>query len=304
MRFLISGNAGFIGSHLQEALESEGNHVIGLDNYRWNTRRMDNTVEGDVRDKDLVERLVKNVDVVCHLAAQINIDYGNEHTDETININVKGTLNVLDACAKFKKKMVFASSSEIYGTAQTESIDESHPLDCQSIYAASKAAGDRLCKAYYDTYGVSASILRSFNTFGIHQRIDSYGGVIAIFVDRALHNKPPVIYGSGKQERDYIWITDAIEGYKLAIREDLEGKPINIASGKCVSVDDIAELVIKYTNKSLKPVYVSPRAGEVMRLRGDITKARSLGFSPKTDFEKNLYEYVQWRKNRLTKTLL
>jgi len=300
MKILITGSNGFIGSHLQELLVSEGNDVVGLDNQRWYTRKMPNTIIGDIREKTLVENLVKSVDVVYHLAAQINVDYGNKCPDETININVKGTLNVLEACVKYKKKLIFASSSEVYGTAQTDLISEEHPLDAQSVYAATKIMGDRLSKAYYDTYGLDVSILRNFNTFGLHQRNDSYGGVIAKFVDRALHKKPPIIYGDGSQQRDYIWITDALEGYRIASETNLHGKPLNIASGECVTVDKIAQLVIGYTHKELKPIHVAPRPGEVQRLQGDISYARTLGFSPKTDFEKHLYEYIQFRKKELS----
>jgi UDP-glucose 4-epimerase len=294
MKILITGNSGFIGSHLQEKLENKGYQVMGLDNRRWSTRKMNGAI-GDVRDKKLVDGLVSEVDEVYHLAAQINIDYGNEHAKETLEINVSGTLNILEACKKHNKRMVFASTSEVYGTAQSENISERHQLDAQSVYAASKLGADRLCKAYYDTYGVDARILRNFNTFGPYQRTDSYGGVIAIFVDRALSGKPPIINGDGEQQRDYIWIDDAIAGYELIAEAGIPGQPINIGSGTTVTVNQIAELVGKYI-PCPKPIHTDPRPGEVRKLKADTTKAKSLGFSPTTDFEKNLYDYIQWRK--------
>ena len=297
MRCLISGNCGFIGSHLQEYLEYKGYEVIGLDNRRWSTRKM-NGIIGDVRDKRLVNNLVQQVDEVYHLAAQINVDYGNEHPKETIDINIGGTLNLLEACRKFNKRMIFASTSECYGTARTDKINEQHQLDAQSVYAASKVGADRLCKAYSDTFGVDVKILRNFNTFGYHQRFSSYGGVIAIFVERALHNKPPIIFGDGEQERDYIWIDDALRGYELIAESGTPGEPINVGSGRTVTVNEIARLVQKYTGCP-DPVHDEPRPGEVRRLCADITLAKSLGFKPKTNFKKHLKKYINWKKKRI-----
>ena len=297
---LITGNCGFLGSALQENLEMDGWEVTGLDNMKWSTRKMKNTVVGDVRNKQLVNGLVSGVDVVVHTAAQINVDYGNLNPDETININIKGTLNVLEACRKFKKKLVFASSSEIYGSAQTDKISEDHPLDAQSVYAATKVAGDRLCKSYKDTFDMDISILRNFNAFGFNQRCDSYGGVIAIFVSRVLRGEPPIVYGTGEQQRDYIWIDDAIEGYRLAIYNRLDG-PLNIATGECVRIKDIAEMVIELCGADLKVEYTDARPGEVMRLQGDITRARAMGFNPTTNFKKHLKSYIDWYKEEMNK---
>ena len=257
---------------------------------------MKNTVVGDIRDKEIVDFLVGQVDEVYHLAAQINVDYGNENPDETVEINVQGTLNILEACRKYGKRMIFASSSEVYGTSQSEFISEKHELGSQSIYAATKVAGDRLCKAYADTYSVDVRILRNFNAFGYYQRTDSYGGVIAIFTDRALHNQPPLIYGNGTQERDYIWFTDAVAGYELIAEKGIPGQPINIGTGITITINEIAKLVQEFTGCP-DPIHARPRPGEVRRLCAGIDKARSLGFKLITDFKKNLKEYIEWRKS-------
>jgi len=298
MKILVTGGAGFIGSHLMEFLEDKGYEVIGLDNLQWSTRQMKNMVIGDIRDIELVDFLVSKIDEVYHLAAQINVDYGNEHPHETYDINVGGTLNILEACRKYGKRMIYASISEVYGSARTEKISEEHPLDAQSVYAASKLAADRLCKAYSDTYGTDVRILRNFNTFGNYQRYNSYGGVIAIFVDRALHNKPPIINGDGKQERDYIHITDALRGYELIAEKGKRGQPINIGTGKSISINEIARLVQRFTGCP-QPIHTDARPGEVRRLCADITKAKSIGFIPKTQFETNLEDYIKWRKKHL-----
>lgn len=296
MRALITGGAGFIGSHLGSFLEKKGYEVIYLDNLKWSTNTPHNCVIEDVRNQQIVDFLVSQVDEVYHLAAQINVDYGNENPQETVDININGTTVVLESCRKFNKPIVFASSSEVYGSSQSEFMDEKHPLDPQSIYAATKAGGDRLCKSYFDTYGLNVRILRNFNTFGTNQRFDSYGGVIAIFVDRALKGKPPLIYGDGNQQRDYMWIEDAVRGYELIAQNGKPGEVINVGTGKTITINEIAELVRKYT-QCPEPIHVSPRPGEVKRLCADISKAKSLGFESKTDFEKNLFEYINWRKN-------
>lgn len=298
MKVLITGAVGFIGSHLMEKMSAEGYETIGLDSFRWYTRHMRNTVIGDIRNKRLVEGLVKRVDEVYHLAAQINVDYGNKHPQETIDINVSGTLNVLEACRKYNKRLIYASSSEVYGTAQKEKISENHPTDAQSVYAASKLAAERLCKAYTDTFSVDARILRSFNTFGNFQRFDSYGGVIAIFVDRALHHKPCIIYGNGEQQRDYISIEDALRGYEIAATEAEPGKPFNIGSGETITINELARLVQKYT-ACPEPIHVAPRPGEVQCLRADITYAKKLGFTPTTNFEQKLKDYIDWKRSTL-----
>ena len=299
MDILITGCAGFIGSHLLEKLKTEGHSVVGIDNYFHSCRnkewRKEHKIEKvDIRDN--IDEYVRDCDIVFHCAAIIHVDYSIKYPRETIDINVNGTLNVLEAVNKYKKEMVFASSSEVYGSSQSNRMDESHPLDCQSPYAASKVAGDRLCKAFYDTYGTKVAILRNFNTFGPYQADDSYGGVIAIFTRRALLGEDLPIFGSGTQERDYMWIDDAIRGYELCVEKKLWGETINIGSGKTISINDLAELIIKITGSKSKIVHIAPRPGEVIRLCADTSKAEKLGFKSKTNFTDNLIEYVQFYK--------
>lgn len=301
IRALITGASGFIGSHLQDYLEGRGYEIIGLDNLKWSTRQMKNLVIGDVLDQPLVGFLVQQVDEVFHLAAQISVPYSNEHPQQTLDINIQGTLNILEACRKYGKKLIYASTSEVYGTSQTDSISESHQLDGQSVYAASKIAGDRLCKAYYDTHGVDTRILRNFNTFGSYQRFDGYGGAIAIFTDRALHHKSPIIFGDGNQERDYMDVLDAVRGYELITTSGEPGQPLNIGTGRTVTINEIAELICEYTGCP-QPIHTEPRAGEVRRLCADITRAKGLGFIPLTNFEKSLHSYIDWKKSFLRGT--
>jgi len=305
MKILITGAAGFIGSHLFEKFRKQGGHeVIGIDDFSHPSKNPVRAFVGseDVRDKDFIPQAVKWADVVYHLAAQIHVDKSIKNPEDTIDRNVLGTLNILEACRKFKKKLIFASSSEVYGTSQTEFMSENHPLDGQSPYAASKIAGDRLCKAYIDTYKMDIAILRNFNTFGPYQNDGeegkSYGAVIGIFTRAALQNKPITIFGDGGQQRDYMYITDALRGYELAFGYT---GPLNIGTGQTISINELAEMIIELTNSKSKIVYVEPRPGEVQRLCADITRAKSLGFEPETDFKKHLAKYVAWAKQNLLK---
>ena len=313
MKVLITGSAGFIGGHLYEKLKKEGNEVMGFDNWSHPSKNPINAEMHtyDIRDNRPVYQmradgmLVKlesplNIaiewsDIVYHLAAQIHVDKSIKNPKETIDINVNGTLNILEACRKYSRKLVFASSSEVYGTSQKEYMDETHPLDAQSPYAASKVAGDRLCKAYIDTYGCDICILRNFNTFGPYQNDGgegtSYGAVIGIFTRAALRGEPLQIFGDGNQERDYIYITDALKGYELA---SVYNGVLNIGSGRTISINDLARNVKDLTGSKSEIVHIGARPGEVSRLCADITRAKKLGFSPTTDFRKHLKEYIDW----------
>jgi len=301
MKILITGAAGFIGSHLYEKLKSNGHQVKGVDNFFHSCKHPSakEVQYCDIRYYTNIEPLVKWSDVVFHLAAQIHVDRSITNPQETLDINVIGTMNVLEAVRKFKKKMVFASSSEVYGTAQFKKIFEQHPLDAQSPYAASKVAGDRLCKSYYDTYGTKVAILRNFNTFGPYQADDSYGGVIGIFTRKALLGKSLKVFGDGEQERDYIPVSDAIRGYEFCIEKELWGKPVNIGSGSVVKIKWLAEQIIKITNSKSKIIHVEPRPGEVRRLCADTHLAECLGFKIENNFNKELKKYVKWAKDSI-----
>jgi len=307
MKILVTGAAGFIGSHLYQKLKSEGHEVIGIDNF---SHASQNPINSEIIDFDIryprpvsgnytaLDSYIKNVDIVYHLAAQIHVDKSIENPRETLDINVNGTLNILEACRKYKKKLVFASSSEVYGTSQSEYMDESHPLDAQSPYASSKVAGDRLCKSYIDTYGLDICILRNFNTFGPFQNDGgegkSYGAVIGIFTKAALRGEPLRIFGTGEQSRDYIYISDALQGYDIGSRYT---GVLNIGSGKSISINELAQKIKTITQSASEIIHVEARPGEVQRLCAEISRARLLGFNPQTDFDKHLDGYVKWYKD-------
>jgi len=312
MKILITGAAGFIGSHLYEKLKKD-HDVRGIDNwFHASSNPINKEIEtADIVDMMAIDELVKWCDVVYHLAAQIHVDRSIKDPHQTIDINVIGTLNVLEAVRKYNKKMVFASSSEVYGTSNPNACDfefiskdeikqlgmpETHFLDSQSPYAASKVAGDRLCYSYWKTYGTKVAILRNFNTFGPFQADDSYGGVIAIFVRQALSGEPITIFGDGEQERDYMEVRDALRGYELCVEKELWGRPINIGTGKTIKIKKLAEMIKEITGSKSPIVHKDPRPGEVQRLCADITMAKGLGFEPTTNFEEDLKKYINWYK--------
>ena len=308
MKILITGGAGFIGSHLCDRYTKEGHTVLCLDNFLSgnliNVRhlldyRNFKLIKGDIRDFDLLEKVMRDIDVVFHLAAQIHVDRSYIEPGLTFEINVRGTQNVLEAARMFDaKRIIYTSTSEVYGSAQYIPIDEKHPLNAPHPYGASKIAADRMCYAYIQTYGMNISILRLFNVFGPRQRDLGYGGVISIFTRRILSNIPPVIYGDGSQTRDYTYVEDAVRAFDLVLKHDEPiAEPVNFGTGKEISILNLANKLIDLCDKKgdVKPVQVEPRIGEVERLIANASRAKELlGWEPKYGIDEGLGEFVQW----------
>lgn len=311
MKLLITGGAGFIGSHLCDKYVKEGHTVICLDNFLngnlTNIRalldyRNFKLINGDIRDYSLLESIVRDVDVIMNLAAQVHVDRSYVEPRLTYDINVMGTQNILEVARLHDvKKIIQASTSEVYGSAQYVPIDELHPLCAPHPYGASKIAADRMCYAYIKTYGMDICILRLFNTFGPRQRDLGYGGVISIFTRRVLNNVPPIIYGDGRQTRDYTFVADAVKAYDLLLNhKEPITEPVNVGNGTELAIVDIANKIIKECGKSgvISPVHIEPRMGEVKRLIANAQKAKELlGWSPQYEFDKGLREFVQWYRN-------
>jgi len=313
LKILVTGAAGFIGSHLVESCLDDQHYVIGLDNLssgsNWNINHLlDNRsfkfVKGDIRDRGLLSALTKDVDILYHLAAQVHVDKSYIDPLETYEVNVQGTQNVLEtARLNDVSHIVYASSSEVYGSNVADCpMAEEHPLRAPHPYGASKIAADRMCYAYAQTYGMNISIMRSFNVFGPRQREVGYGGVISIFLRRILSNFPPIIFGDGTQTRDYTYVSDTIQAYRTVASYavvDMSSRtaclPINFGTGVGVSVKDIALKLIELTSKELEPVHVDARPGEVQNLLADYTKATALyGWQPEINFNDGLKRYVDW----------
>lgn len=305
MRILITGGAGFLGSYLCDKYVKDGHTVICFDNFLSGTLtnikpllnyRNFKNIKGDIQNYEQLEKQIVGCDAVFNLAAQIHVDRSYVEPKETYDINVMGTQNVLELSRIHDiPKVIHASSSEVYGTAQEAPMTETHPLCAPHPYGASKIAADRMCYTYAKTYGLNVSAPRMFNTFGPRQRSIGYGGVISIFTRRVLAGYPPIVFGNGKQTRDYTYITDMVEAYDTILKREKRIGPTNFGSGKEISIQDVAELIIKLCGKNLLPANIKPRMGEVDRLICDRSKAMAdLRWWPKVTFEKGLGLFIDW----------
>jgi len=308
-RILVTGGAGFIGSHLTEDLVKSGfsvkimddfstgsvNNIMHLFNYR--NFKM---IRGSITDKELVAKATSDVDVIFHLAAQVHVDRSIIEPRRTFDVNTFGTLNILDAALENNVELVaYASTSEVYGSALYAPMDENHPLNPASPYAASKAAADRLCFSYYNTYKLPVVIVRCFNTYGPRQKDSGYAAAIPKFLRKALTRLPPIIYGDGLQTRDYMYVKDTVKAYKLVMNsyEKVLGQTINFGTGAEVSILDLAKTILELCGTKSVPVHTSPRPGEVTRLCADIKKAKELlGFKPDYTIKAGLKEFTEWYK--------
>lgn len=306
---LITGGGGFIGSHLAELLVKKGHVIKVLDDFSSGNinnirsllgNRNFKLIRGDIRNKAIVEKAISGVDYVIHLAAQVHVDKSIIDPATTFATNTLGTLNILDASLENDVELVvYGSSSEVYGSAQHVPMNEEHPLNPASPYAASKAAADRMCFAYYNTYRLPIVIARNFNTFGPRQRDSGYAAAIPKFIRRVLAALPPIIYGDGKQMRDYMYVHDAVHAYELILKsyENILGKAINFGSGVEISILDLSRRITNLAGmeRKLEPIFTSPRPGEVKRLFSDISLARKLlDFEPKWSVEKGLRDLIEW----------
>ena len=307
MNILITGGAGFVGTHLIKAL-SESHEVFSIDNFKHS---VDPSLLND-EYKDLQRQVkygdcalnfetavnLKDIEAVIHFAATINVDYSVEEPWQSVYNNAIGVLNVVEACRKWDLKLIFASTCEIYGSIvePTKPQSEEHPQRPFSPYGASKLAGEKICESYHDTYGMKINVLRPFNIFGPFQRSSSYGAAIAIFTDRALQGLPPQIFGDGFQTRDYTYVPDVVEAYRIALEKDFGGEPVNFGTGREITVNELAELVCTACGRpNLVPEHVAPRKRELRRSWCDFSKAiAKFGFKPKFTFEDGLKAYIKW----------
>jgi nucleoside-diphosphate-sugar epimerase len=312
-RVLVTGGAGFIGSHIVDRLLRKDLEVVVIDNLTdgrlWKIAHHKDEgefhfVKGDILDFPVVRRIMKGIDAVFHEAALASVRLSVENPLLANEINVKGTLNLLKASSDLGvKRFIYASSAAVYGDTESSQKREDMPTRPSSPYGISKLAAENYVKIFQRLYGLETVSLRYFNVYGPRQRFDincAYGGVITIFLNRLLKNMSLVIFGDGEQTRDFIFVDDIVEANMLALNSrNACGDVFNIGTGVGVSVNQIAELLKELLGKKdLKNIYKEPRPAESRHGYADITKAeKTLGFHPKSDIKKGLTDLVNWYKS-------
>ena len=301
-RVVVTGGAGFIGSHLSHKLAEMGYHLVIIDNLlRGKYEYIEDLVtagkasffQGDIRDADLVRKVIKGSLYVFHEAA-VCINYSLVHPEESIDANVRGTFNVLKASTEADvKKVIFASSASVYGNPVYLPMDEKHPLNPITPYCVGKIAGEYLLKMFY-RQGLRYVALRNFNVYGPRQSTDAfYTSVIINFVKRLKDHLSPVIYGDGSQSMDFIHVQDVVNASILAMESNIENEIFNLGSGISTSVNKLVDIVTKHLDIDIKPTYVKETKIIVRKRQADITKIRKmLGFEPKISLKDGLKEVI------------
>jgi len=303
----VTGGAGFIGSHLVDRLLEKGFEVTVFDDLStgqaenivaYKSRKGFHLVKGDIRNFEAIRKAVKDIDLVFHEAALVSVVRSVENPILTNEVNVAGSLNLLKACLDAGvKRLIYASSSAVYGESQTLPRREDSPPQPISPYAVSKLTAENYVNVFHKVYGLESVCLRYFNVYGPRQAYGPYTGVITLFINRIMDNKPPIIYGDGEQTRDFTNVQDVVEANFSAIMNTrATGEVLNVATGRATSVNELASTLLRVMGKpNLKPIYQSPRPGDVKQSYADISKARQiLDYEPKVGLKEGLKELVDW----------
>lgn len=312
MKILVTGAGGFIASHLAEKLVQEGHSVRAF--VRYNSRNswgwleespLRNDMEiisGDIRDFDLVKKAVSGCDAVFHLAALIGIPYSYVSPLAYVKTNVEGTYNVLEAARENgSTKMIHTSTSEIYGTAQYVPIDETHPVNPQSPYSASKASADFLALSFYRSFELPVAVVRPFNTYGPRQ---SARAIIPTIIGQILEGKKKILLGNLVPTRDLTYVEDTVSGFMAAARTDkIIGETVNLGTGTDISIGDLAKQIASMMDKDIEigedPQRIRPAKSEVERLLSNPNKMKRLtGWEAKTSLAVGLEKTIQWLSER------
>ena len=304
MKFLVTGGAGFIGSNIASELLEKGYSVRILDNFssgkRENLKGMENDIElieGDIRSYHIVQDSLKDIDIVLHQAALPSVPRSIKDPITTNDVNINGTLNILEAAVNLKvKRVVYASSSSVYGDNPVLPKVETMIPNPLSPYAVSKLTGEKYCNVFSRIYGLETVCLRYFNVFGPRQDPASqYSAVIPKFIKAINQNKQPVIYGDGEQSRDFTYISNVVQANILAATADCEsGITVNCAVSGQITLNELIREMNKLMNKDIKPVYEGPRAGDIKHSYADINLAeKTLGYKPVVSFQEGLKKTIE-----------
>ena len=303
MKVVVTGGAGFIGSHLTELLSSEKFDVHVIDNFRSGYKKNlhgiknVNLHEGSITDPDLVNEVIKDSKYVFNLAALVSVPESIEQPDECIQINVSGLLNILEASKIHNvEKVIHASTAAIYGDDPTLPKKVTMLPQPKSPYAVTKLDGEYHCKKFKEQFGLNTISLRFFNVFGPRQDPKSqYAAAIPILIEQALNNEPITIHGDGEQTRDFIYVNDvARANYLAAIKPDAHGV-YNIARGSSITINQLAEKIISLTGSKSEIVHLEERKGDVKHSLAYIEDTKeALGFSPQVNFDEELIETINY----------
>ena len=310
-KVLVTGAAGFIGCNLTDRLLELGSEVIGVDNlFNGRLENLDEAMKnskfqfhkGDVRDLNFLLDVFEDVNIVYHEAAFASVPQSVKMPENCNDVNVNGILNVLNAARRMDvEKVIFASSSSVYGETPGLKKNEEMRRVPISPYGAAKLACEAYMYVYHHVYGLKTTSLRYFNVYGPRQRDDSpYTGVIAIWFNRARNNQNLIVFGDGEQSRDFTFVKDVVQANILAGEKDAPGEIFNIGAGNPITLNNLGKLILKLTGKeNLKLEYTDPRPGDIKHSYADLTKAKNLlGFQPKYKQEEGLREYFNWYVNK------
>lgn len=306
-KYLITGGAGFIGSHIGEFLSGEGHEVIVLDSLRTGfEKNLEGLnvkfVKGDIRDKELVEELSKNTNAIFHLAALVSVPESILHINECVEINTIGTLNILEAAKNNSGcKVVLSSSAANYGDNPVLPKIETMVPEPMTPYSITKLDGEYYLKMYHDQWDIPTASLRYFNVFGPRQNPKSaYAAAVPIFISKALQNQPIIIYGDGMQTRDFIYVKDVVKANLLASKTGSE--TYNVALGHSTSILELAEKIIEITNSKSNIQFLEERPGDIKHSQANPSKFNTLGFKPDYSIQDALEETIDfYHKELLTK---
>ncbi len=300
---VVTGGAGFIGSHLAEELSRRRYHVIILDDL--STGKLENIkdlltkenvefIKDSIADLPMLQKIFHDVDYVFHQAAIASVPRSIDNPRASHDVNVSGTLNVLLAAqGNSAKKVIYASSSSVYGDTPTLPKGEDMMPNPLSPYAVTKLAGEYYCLVFHQVYGLPTVCLRYFNVYGPRQDPTSqYAAVIPRFITRAFEGNSPIILGEGEQTRDFTFIKDVVAANILAAESDAYGL-FNIAQGKSITINELAKLVTTIMGKNIELIHQDPRAGDVRHSLADISRARAFGYEPKYSLEEGLRETIR-----------